>query len=385
MAIEEQLISCKRGPVKKNNTSLKAEIARLKKIITVLMDRAEQELVGKSDYSLFQTEIVLREQVRIRTTELENALKENERIMFKLRKSEELFQQLVQQSMVGIAMTDSTRFLYANPLFAEMTGYTVEELCQLGPLDIIPAEERPEIDQIIKQRFSGELGRTTYLMNIARKDGSIITVEISGSPLIFTGGVPVLISAFIDVTKKITAEKEITALNQKLKEQAIRDPLTGLYNRRFMEKAIARELYLAEKKGQTVCVIMGDLDYFKKINDTYGHQVGDKALQFFGELIKANTRNSDISCRYGGEEFLLLLPNISYRNAIRRAEAIRSKLSRTPFIFNESTAFLNASFGVAAFPDDAGEGISLISTADRALYMAKERGRNCVCSASGQQ
>ena len=365
--------------MKTNSTSAEAEIVRLKKIITVLMDRAEQELVGKSDYSLFQTEAVLREQVRIRTAALNKALRDNKRMTCKLRDSEELFQQLVRQSLVGISMTDGTRFLYANPRFAEMTGYTVDELGKLGPLDIIPEQERPRIAEINKQRFSGELKRTTYLLNLIKKDGTILIAEVSGGPLVSINGLPVLVSVFIDVTKKITAEKEINALNKKLKEQTVRDPLTGLYNRRFLEKSITRVLYQAERKGQTVCVIMGDLDYFKKVNDTYGHQVGDKALQYFGELIKANSRNSDISCRYGGEEFLLLLPNMSYKNAIQRAEDIRSKLSTSPFLYKGSTITLSASFGVAAFPDDAIDGTSLVNVADQALYRAKEKGRNCVC------
>lgn len=358
---------------------LEAEIIRQRKIIDALMNRVEQGGSGNTDYSLFQTEVLLREQIRLRTEELENALRENERITLELKRSEERFQQLVKQSLVGISMTDGKRFLYANPKFVEITGYTPEELQQMGPLDITPEDIRSQFAMYMNRGFSHKLRGETFLANILKKDQSRVIAEVTvGSPIEMEGE-PTLVAVFVDVTDRISAEQKIKALNEQLRKEAIHDPLTGLYNRRYLEESIQRELTRIKRNRQTMSVIMGDLDYFKKVNDTYGHQAGDKVLQFFGKLIVQNTRKSDICCRYGGEEFLVLLPDISYKNACMRAEKLRLKLLDSPVDLNGKTVQLSVSFGVAAFPDDGEDFETLIVAADRALYRAKETGRNRVC------
>ncbi len=171
---------------------------------------------------------------------------------------------------------------------------------------------------------------------------------------------------------------EIEALQVKLREQAIRDPLTGLFNRRYLEETLARELVRATRGNLPLSIVMMDIDHFKKFNDTYGHKAGDEMLQALGELLRAQTRGSDVACRYGGEEFVAVLPSATLSAAQQRAEQWRSLFEalRVPHHGEELRSTL--SLGVAMFPIHATTSESLLDAADKALYVAKSAGRNRV-------
>lgn len=358
--------------------ALHTEIIRLNKIIRALMDRAEcSASVQGSDFSLFQTAIMLEEQVSRRTTELETALRENEKITRALRESEAKFRGLVSQSLVGIAITEDGRFSYSNAKFDEIFGYSPEEVRRLGPLDIATESDRSLMAESIRKRLSGEVERAEYVIRAGRKNGTVIDVEIQGQ-VMEIGGKVALISLFMDVTERIRAEREVQALQGKLREQATHDALTGLYNRRYLEETLGRELILAARHGHPVSVIMCDLDHFKAINDRYGHLGGDEVLRTFGDLLQRQIRGSDISCRYGGEEFLLVLPQMPLEYAIERAEQLRIAIAAAPVTYGASPIAVTGSFGVAAFPRDGQTADELIAAADCALYAAKAAGRNRV-------
>ncbi len=369
--------------VSRNEQPLKDEIVRLKKVIGALMDRAERSSsVQGSDFSLFQTAIMLEEQVRSRTSELEAALRENERINRALRESEAKFRGLVSQSLVGIVIITDWKFSYSNDKFNEIFGYSADEVRALGPLDIATENDRPLAAENIRKRLSGEAERVEYVIRALRKNGAEIDVEIHSSAMNIDGKSE-FISLYVDVTERTRAEREVQALQEKLREQATRDPLTGLYNRRYLDESLGRELISAERHGYPVSVIMGDLDHFKLINDVYGHLGGDEVLRTFGDLLKRQVRGSDIYCRYGGEEFLLVLPQTSAENAARRAEQLRSAMAAAPVPYGGSTIAVTASFGVATFPRDGRTGDHLIAAADSALYEAKAAGRNRINVSSG--
>jgi diguanylate cyclase (GGDEF)-like protein len=164
-----------------------------------------------------------------------------------------------------------------------------------------------------------------------------------------------------------------------LRDLSIRDPLTGLFNRRYMEEALAQEQYRTKRNAAQMAVIMIDIDHYKVFNDTHGHDAGDAVLRALGDFFRRHVRESDIACRYGGEEFILVLSPSTAEGAQRRAEKIRedAALLRVRHADRDLGAF-TLSLGVAIFPDHASEAAMLIKAADVALYQAKGAGRNRV-------
>ncbi|MEL6816054.1 MAG: diguanylate cyclase, partial [Cyanobacteria bacterium J06598_3] len=173
---------------------------------------------------------------------------------------------------------------------------------------------------------------------------------------------------------------KIEALQDQLKEQAIRDGLTKLFNRRYFEEALLAEFSKARRYRTSLAIILIDIDHFKRVNDTYGHQAGDCALQVFAALIREHVRTSDIACRYGGEEFILAMPGMTLTEAHQRAEALRIAFKETAIEYKGQTIQATISGGVGAFPDYEGSPDGLISVVDKALYKAKENGRDRIYS-----
>jgi len=174
-------------------------------------------------------------------------------------------------------------------------------------------------------------------------------------------------------------------LRETLREQSIRDPLTRLFNRRFLEESLERELELASRKKQSVAVLFLDLDHFKRFNDTFGHDAGDMVLQSLADLFRTFFRATDICCRYGGEEFAIILPESSSPDAAKRADALRSEVKNLRLQYKKQTlGQLTLSAGVAAFPEHGSTAGELLETADKCLYESKSRGRDVVTVAIPQ-
>jgi diguanylate cyclase (GGDEF)-like protein/PAS domain S-box-containing protein len=172
-------------------------------------------------------------------------------------------------------------------------------------------------------------------------------------------------------------------LRETLRSQAIRDDLTGLFNRRYMEETLERELHRVVRLDIPLGLAMLDLDHFKKYNDTYGHHAGDELLRTLGRLIRSQVREEDIACRYGGEEFVIIMPGASHEVTLERAEQMRQCMKRLHE--RRPGQFLHAitiSIGVAVFPDNGATGNTLIQAADAALYQAKKSGRDRVVAVS---
>ncbi|HXN49471.1 MAG TPA: GGDEF domain-containing protein, partial [Bryobacteraceae bacterium] len=172
------------------------------------------------------------------------------------------------------------------------------------------------------------------------------------------------------------------SLRESLRSQAVRDPLTGLYNRRYMQEFLERELHSARRKHRSLAVLMLDLDHFKRYNDNFGHAAGDKALAAVGEALMRSVRAEDVACRYGGEEFTLVLPECSLQQATLRAEQIRTRLKEYhPLNDGQPVDSLSVSIGVAAFDETTDRVDLLLNFADEALYEAKRAGRDRVVAA----
>lgn len=172
---------------------------------------------------------------------------------------------------------------------------------------------------------------------------------------------------------------EIQGLQTRLEQQALRDSLTGLYNRRYFDDALARELALARRHSNyPVSLVLIDIDHFKKLNDTHGHQAGDAVLQALAGYLSDNSRTSDLVCRWGGEEFVVVMPHTSLESAVQRAETWRVEFAATPVHFSGLTLNNTFSAGIAVWPVDGDAPAALLRAADDALYRAKSGGRNCV-------
>jgi diguanylate cyclase (GGDEF)-like protein len=211
-------------------------------------------------------------------------------------------------------------------------------------------------------------GQTVGVLNLADKESGAAFSEADLE----------LLTAFADHAAAMlerTAALERTSL---LEELAVTDPLTGLYNRRFLERRLDEELNRSRRQKLAFSVILIDLDHFKLFNDRGGHLAGDQALKRAADLLRASAREMDIVARYGGEEFCIVLPATSKKESILVAERIRRAIEREPFPHEAELpeGRLTASLGVAAFPEDGSDAAALLGAADLALYQAKGDGRN---------
>jgi diguanylate cyclase (GGDEF)-like protein len=166
-------------------------------------------------------------------------------------------------------------------------------------------------------------------------------------------------------------------LYEVLKQRSTRDLLTSLYNRSYLSDTFERDVQRAKRNNTSIVVIMMDIDFFKNVNDTYGHEAGDAVLREVSKLLTRELRKSDIACRYGGEEFLIILYDTVFQDASERIEQLRQKISNLQFHF-VALFSITVSFGVAMFPEDGNNSEELIKAADQALYVSKKTGRNKV-------
>lgn len=187
-----------------------------------------------------------------------------------------------------------------------------------------------------------------------------------------------LLTVFV-LSLQWVALRDTVRLTETLRQQSIRDPLTGLFNRRFMEEALLRELLRAERLEQSLSVIMLDIDHFKRFNDTFGHDAGDLVLRQVGAFLHAHIRGADIACRYGGEEFILVLPGASLAAAQARADQLRLVTRDLVLQYEgQSLGTFSFSIGVAGYPEHGRIYSALLRAADEALYRAKRAGRDRV-------
>jgi diguanylate cyclase (GGDEF)-like protein len=167
-----------------------------------------------------------------------------------------------------------------------------------------------------------------------------------------------------------------------MQQLALTDGLTGCVNRRSFEMQLERDLRLATRMRQPVSLIMLDIDHFKRVNDTYGHDAGDAALRFLADVLRDELRGVDTAARYGGEEFAVILPQAALEGALIVAERLRSRLETTEV---PGIGHITASFGLATFPLHANSRDQLVGAADRALYESKHAGRNRICTPPSEQ
>ena len=413
---------------------------------------------------------------------------ENQKAMEALKESEEKFRTLTQISLTGIFIYHE-KFIYVNPAFCKITGYTQEELLTMHPWDVLTSQYQEKIKEVARKRISGEMRESTQMqVDVKTKDGHIRNTKVSVATMPYHGGF-VGTGNIIDITDVIEAKSRLqllsqaieqmdemvritdidgniiyvnpstlkttqfsedeiigntsrvfqsgkhskefykklwetilsgqtyknilinkkkdgtlfydekiisplknekgniryfvstsrdisdrVALEKELKQLATKDALTGIYNRYKINMKIEEEIKRADRYGEPFALAMFDIDHFKQVNDTYGHDAGDYVLQDLSKIVLDNIRETDSFGRWGGEEFMLLLPYTSKEKLIEIAQKIRQKVEAHNF---ENVGSITISIGVTVYKK--GEGISqVLKRVDTALYEAKSHGRNQV-------
>lgn len=284
----------------------------------------------------------------------------------------------------AIVLDNQERVIDINKAAEEFLGTTVNDTLGKEVLSILPVWQ-----EAVSRIAANKDARVEFIS----KDPGKRNIELSANILYDSKNQPYgKIIILRDITKMKQAENilrkanenltqkiaEIESLQNKLKEEAIRDHLTGLYNRRFLQETLNREIAHANRARAPLSLAMIDLDNFKNINDTYGHALGDLFLTSLSSLLDQKTRSTDVCCRYGGEEFVIVMPTASLEEASQRVDQLRVEFGKIKIETGKKEVSVTLSAGVACYPLHGENDKSLLDAADRALYTAKAKGRNRV-------
>lgn len=309
-----------------------------------------------------------------------------------LRESEEKYRRIVETAQEGIWVLDAEgKTSYINAHMAEMLGYPPMELMGHSLFEFMDDDARKDAEALLERRRQGISEQHEF--RFRRKNGTDLWAIVSTNAMVnedsdFIGALGMI----IDITERKQATDalrqanetlqmqlgEINALKETLQEQVLRDPLTHLHNRRYLNETLGHETARAQRDHYSISITMIDIDHFKGFNDTYGHSTGDEVLKALSHLLVERTRQGDITCRYGGEEFLIVMVGAHDADVARRAEEIRYDFSQLRIPFDKEELSATISVGVAFYPQHGAEIQQVIDAADAAMYQAKQAGRNRV-------
>lgn len=309
------------------------------------------------------------------------SLREKRRVEEALAASEKRLKDITNTLGEGVYVLDSAAHLiFLNPTGEDMLGWKEEELlgkivhdifhCRRPDGSAYPAEDCPALETL-------RSGKTFHIQDdiFIRRDDSVLPVSFISTPIHEDGlGITGVVVAFHDITSRKIFQEALARANEQLEEKASTDVLTGIANRRHFDDALLREVSRASRHSEPLSVVMFDIDHFKSVNDTYGHHVGDLVLTRLAQLVLSLLRDEDLLARWGGEEFVILLPQTTIDAGIEMAERLRRTVENDGF---PSVGKITCSFGVTDLGPEDDEEI-LMERTDRAMYKAKESGRNCV-------
>jgi diguanylate cyclase (GGDEF)-like protein/PAS domain S-box-containing protein len=270
-----------------------------------------------------------------------------------------------------------------NTVGAEILGYAMDELATFNETMKLFShpDDLAQNAAMLERHLSGELPYHECEHRVKHKEGGWVWVHDRGRVITRTAdGEPLMMfGTRTDITARKAAEEKIQNLNARLEQLALTDYLTNLYNRRYFMQRGAEEFKRARRNRQPLALIMLDIDEFKKINDTYGHEAGDFALQQIAATLKSSLRETDVIGRLGGDEFAIILPATTLESANHLAERIQQMVMTMPSpVAGARHNTLTISVGVAVFTDEISGIDNLLRNADAAMYRAKNNGRNCV-------
>jgi diguanylate cyclase (GGDEF)-like protein/PAS domain S-box-containing protein len=300
-----------------------------------------------------------------------------------IRTSKLRYHRLFEAAQDGILLLDAETgmIMDVNPFLVKLLGYTREEFVEKRLWEVGAFKDIEASQEAFKALKKNEYIRYEDLP-LKAKDGRLIQVEFV-SNVYLVGSEKVIQCNIRDITDRKQAQDALLKSQALLREQSVRDHLTGLFNRRFMEKTLERELLRASRKGLSLGIMMLDVDHFKRFNDTWGHAAGDKILRELGKLLLRQVRGVDIASRYGGDEFVIILPNASREVTLERAKRLCEHTRRLKTHFKgQIFEMITFSVGVAASPANGTTCEEILKAADTALYLAKHEGRGPVVVAN---
>ncbi len=297
----------------------------------------------------------------------------------KIRTSELRYRRLFEAAQDGILIPDAKTgaITDVNPFLIKMLGYSREEFVEKKLWEVGAFKDIEASQQAFEALQKNEYIRYEDLP-LRAKSGKLVDVEFV-SNVYLVGGEKVIQCNIRDITERKQAQDALLKSQALLREQSVRDHLTGLFNRRYMEETLERELLRAARKQLSLGIIMLDVDNLKQFNDTWGHAAGDEILRELGSLLLRQVRGEDIACRYGGDEFILILPDATREVTRERAELICELAKQFHLRFEaQSLAAVTLSLGVAVFPEHGITSTGILRAVDAALYSAKHDGRGRV-------
>lgn len=306
-------------------------------------------------------------------------LKKQSLLDLSVRDSEIRYRRLFEAAQDGILILDAKTgtITDVNPFMVSLLGYTRDEFIQKKLWEVGAFKDIKASKEAFKALQKNEYIRYKDLP-LKAKDGRMIQVEFV-SNVYWAGGERVIQCNIRDITERIQVQDALQKSEAVLREQSVRDHLTGLFNRRYMEETLNRELLRAVRKKLSLGIIMLDVDHLKQCNDTWGHAAGDAILCDLGSLLLGKFRGEDVSCRYGGDEFLIILPDTSLEATHERAEFICEYARHFHFKFEgQALDDITLSVGIAVFPMHGSTRDAILRSADSALYHAKHAGRDRV-------
>ena len=300
-----------------------------------------------------------------------NDLKALHQELVRLRESEELYSSMVELAAIGISHVDvNGRFVHVNRRLCDMLGYAREELLERSVVDISHPDDRTETDKGRQRLHAGEIDSFQVEKRYLRKDGTPIWVHLTIAAQRGADGRRLNdISIVEDITERREAQSRVQYL-------ATHDEMTGLANRTLFNELLAKATAAGKRYGRTFAVLFIDLDRFKIINDSLGHEGGDQLLKEMAVRFNAKVRESDMLARFGGDEFVLLINEVPDRATAAFIARNLLLLTMKPVRIAGQQCRVTASIGIALYPDDANDASELMKHADMAMYRAKEEGKN---------
>lgn len=291
-------------------------------------------------------------------------LTKQKRLINQLREGADTFRYLVETAHEGIAVVQDARLVYLNPRMCEMSGYNEAELKELSSfMPLIHPSARDEMMANYQRRVAGEPSPKRYESLFLRKDGSSYPIELSGAAIVW-GGKPATLNILTDISARKAAENKVVYL-------AHHDSLTGLVNRTVFTDRLKHTISLAQRSHDTFAVVFIDLNKFKQVNDTYGHDVGDMLLQQVSTRINQQLRDTDTLSRFGGDEFVILLAHAKNNQEVQQVMKRIKEAMVEPFQIKSHHLHCYVSQGGAVYPEDGTTVEELLSLADKNMYAEK--------------